>query len=136
MERTLINHPKLSVRQKTGREGPSWDPYHYDEYHITTPKGSLVLHDGLLVYAELNGERHVATGKDYNSPAWRNKFAVELTGYNFVQLQRFSDSAKARCPKGGYHDTRSERGYPGETFEVCSKCNKVTDSYFCESAVI
>ncbi|MCI0564545.1 MAG: hypothetical protein MN733_39260, partial [Nitrososphaera sp.] len=50
---TLINHPRLKVTLKSGSEGPKYDPYHYDEYTITSPKDELLVHDGFSQYIKI-----------------------------------------------------------------------------------
>lgn len=137
MRKTLINHPHLKMRMRTGSEGPRHDPYSYTEYTVETPNAEVLLHEGLAVFKEVNGERVSAKSGDYDAAhAFFDCDLVKHTGFTLAQLERISRNAKSRCRKGGYHDTYSESGYPGEEFEVCTKCGEVVDSYFNESAIL
>lgn len=138
MEHTLISHPRLHVREKTGSEGPSYDPYGFTELHVHTADNiDVVLHEGLAMYFLLNGLRTNIVGADYDNPKdIFDKVLLDVTGFTEAQLRRFHRKASSRCPEGGYHDTESVRGYPGESLEICCKCGKVVDSYFNEGAII
>lgn len=137
MQHQMINHPRLSVLQVTGSEGPNYDPYHYEKYYIKTPKGCIVIHIGLAVFVKIGSQRVDARGKDYNNAfAWVDRWLLEEVGFTLKQLNRIAEKAKARCPMGGYHDVSEKHGYPGESLFICGKCNKVVDTYFCEGAVI
>jgi hypothetical protein len=132
METTMINTPKLVVLVKTGREGPRFDPYSYTEYKATMPSTSFEIHRGLAFWVRTNGGPKInITGRNYDDD---ERFVDNVfryaTGYTLRQLIRFHDSAKARCIEGGRHNTISMGGYCGETFDVCTKCNRVVDSFF------
>ena len=132
MEQVLINHPKLYVHLTTGTEGPKHDPYGYQEYAITTPNGVTVLHEGLGVWISFRGEMlSTPHGEHYI----RKHMFPALTGYTVEQIERIHRRLKDRCLNCGSRDFRSESGYPGETFDVCSDCGHVVNVYFDRRAI-
>lgn len=134
MEHTLIRHKNLTVREKTGREGPRHDPYSYTELHVNADDVDIVFHDGLSVFILVAGFRTNIYGEQYKELF--DAVLLDATGFTESQLRRFHRKASSRCPMGGYHDVVDVRGYPGESMSICNKCDKVVDSYFCEGAVI
>lgn len=138
---TLINHPKLHVDLVRGAEGPTHDPYSYEEISVRVPGCEVMIHTGLACFIELNGEKFdipiVKSVVDYdkNFAATAEFVLVSKIGYTREQLERMSRKAKSRCPKGGTHDIVSESGYPGEHFDVCLKCDRIVNNYFNSSAV-
>lgn len=137
MYQPLINHPKMRVSKATGIEGPHYDPYSYEEVTLITPSHEIVIHIGLAVWVDVNKLRIDALGENYDNPhKWADGIIQQYTGYTLTQLQRFHDKAASKCRMGGYHEAYSVRGYPGESFDVCTKCAKTVNYYFCESAII
>lgn len=136
MQQTMINHPKLKVRQSTGREGPAYDPYGYVEYEVETPEGVVVVHDGLDRFALIGDQKIRPKGDDWENAKWTSRVLREYTGYSLEQIERIHNRLTSRCSKGGYHDTDYYDGYPGEEFEVCRKCGKTIRSTFNINAVL
>jgi len=136
MQKTLLSHPKLHATITTGREGPHFDPYGYTEFCITTDKDKILLHEGLGIFAIVNGEKIEARNEDYENSYWLDSILKEHTGYTTHQILRFSRKMKSKCPEGGTHETISVSGYPGETLYKCVKCNKIVDGSFDISAVM
>lgn len=139
MHEVLINHPKLQFEHRTGSEGPRHDPYHYDEWHVTTPKGEVVLHEGLGTWLKVNG-KELEHDRRFSYNDWerylRETAFPIYTGYPLGQLQRLAHRIKSRCRECGSRDFRSEAGYPGEYFDVCEKCGHIQGGYFNESEVM
>ena len=140
MKTTLFDHPRLTVRLKTGTEGPTHDPYSYEELTVITPRGKVVLHEGLSVWLKHND---VKVDQPLNTPyeeyeRWiREDVFKAVTGYSREQIARIARRLKERCPyckvnSGRHH----EPGFPGEHFEVCDNCNKIVGGYFNESEII
>ena len=137
MQHTILNHPKIRVTRRTGEEGPHHDPYHYDEITVDNGSCEIMIHSGLAQYVQVNGYVFDAsTHGHYNDDDWMTSFVEEITSYKLTDLIKWGEKAKERCREGGYHDTHSVDGYPGEHFEVCGKCGRVVDGYFNESAVM
>lgn len=134
MEHTLIRHERLTVREKIGHEGPRHDPYGYTELHVKTEDVDVVLHEGLMLYMILGGVKTMFKEDEYKEQF--EKVLVDVTGFTEKQLRRFHDRASSRCPEGGYHDTESVDGYPGESLCICCKCGNVVGSYFSIDAVM
>ena len=138
MELTMIAHPRLQVRAKTGAEGPRHDPYSFREYHVTIPHGCVVLHEGLGTWLTFNRHRiEPPKGLSWEKQeTWlRTDGFRELVGYSIEQLERMHRKLNARCPKCSGKQFHTESGYPGETFEVCDCCNHIMQSYFNRSAI-
>lgn len=133
MQTTMINTPNLKVSLSTGTEGPSYDPYSYDELTAETPKGTLVVHLGLAEWSEFNGIRF----EHYNEGDWADAALVAHTGYTWRQLERFASRKNQYCPATANHrhNPYSMAGFPGETFEVCAACGQMLNSYFSRSAI-
>lgn len=137
MESTLINTPKLVVTVRTGQEGPKHDPYSFVEYEAEMPTTSLEAHLGLGFWVRTNGGPKInITGWNYDrDEQFLNDLFRHATGYTIRQLIRFRDAAKSRCTAGGRHNTIPMNGFPGESFEVCTKCNRVVDSFFDHASI-
>lgn len=137
MQHTILNHPKIKVDRRTGEEGPVHDPYHYDEITVDNGVCKIMIHSGLAQYVQVNG--HVfdaAVHGHYDDDDWMSSFVEEITGYRLTNLIKWGEKAKNRCRMGGYHDTYSVRGHPGETFLVCKRCGEYADCFFSESAIM
>lgn len=44
--------PRLTMTKRTGTEGLSYDPYHFEEFTITTCDRVIVVHTGLSEWAK------------------------------------------------------------------------------------
>lgn len=137
-----LNHPRLSVTRRNGREGPSHDPYAFEEIRIDNGTHAMTIHVGLAIWIEIDDdEREFVPSAYYDEPdAWLEEHAQMCFGWSLKQIARFEqralDSRWRGCEKGGRHVTTTKDGFPGETFDVCERCNKIVDSQFFESAVI
>ena len=130
MEQLLFKHPRLSVRIKTGNEGPGWDPYSYTEYHVHTPRGKTVLHEGLGDWMTFDGEKY----EDVFHENLRKVF-TRMIGFSVEQLERIARKLNSKCRKCGGREFDCESGYPGETFEICHTCGHIQSSRFSRSAI-
>jgi hypothetical protein len=134
----MIDHPSLRVVKDTGIEGPRHDPYSWQSYTVTTPRGVTRLRTGI-------GVSVTHDGKDVDPPKnlrWTEaesylitKVFPELCGYTLKQLERIYVRRMARC-KCGCKDTKEVDGYPGETITVCCQCGTVRDTSFNINAVM
>lgn len=137
MQTIAINHPKLRIRVLTGSEGPEHDPYSYEEFHITTPKGTTILHFGLGTWATHNKAQVKILGcTDSEGVKFlREDFLREITGYTLPQIERIARKRAERCRCCSGRIFEDVPGYPGEHFRMCSYCGEITDTYFCISEV-
>lgn len=139
MRQKLLSHPRLTVERRTGAEGPRNDPYSFEEYDVRTDQATVVLHQGLGCWIQVNGSERECFYGDRETTESQQAFA-RASGWTVQQIERIvrrASEAKWRCcPAGGHHETHSVDGYPGESLEVCVKCGKVVDSDFSESAVM
>jgi hypothetical protein len=137
MQTTLISHPRLNVRIKTGTEGPAHDPYAYEETTITSPKGKLTLHFGLSTWAVHN--RIPLTFRNFTEEQevifLKEELPRQHCGYTVNQLLRIARRRLERCRKCGSPHYEFARGYPGERLTVCTTCGEVLDSYFCRTEI-
>jgi hypothetical protein len=121
---------RIDIRR--GSEGPRHDPYGYIEVTIDGRNGPVTYHGGLGEWTRAGGNiiEH--------DPAARDAFE-QATGLTPEQAQRtaFRQTDRVirkhlrRC--GG--QLGSSSGFPGETFDICSKCHAILDYHFNESAV-
>lgn len=150
MNTTLFSHPKLTVRMRTGSEGPRHDPYSFMDLVIETPERTVVVHEGFVCSIKCDGSeieppryllRLKYTGKikldviEKVEQAWRDETVEQLTGWTLAQIGRINSKLRSRC-RCGSRTFSSTPGYPGETFVVCDSCGRIHDSIFCESEII
>lgn len=109
----------------TGSEGPSHDPYSYDE---TSFKGWTV-HLGLVEWVQRGAHKKLYL------PDVRAYFKA-MTGYTPEELRAFHGKLRGRCRECGSKRFAWHAGYPGETIMQCLKCGKVSAECYDESAVI
>jgi hypothetical protein len=128
----------LAMRQ--GWEGPRHDPYGYTDFVWVDTGGHarVVYHQGgLAEWCEVRDLTGVLGEVQLDYATGGN--AVDLfrcyTGLTPVQAVRAWYKRRARC-KCGWRQFRWERGYPGETLQVCTRCGNVVDTDFDESAII
>jgi hypothetical protein len=131
-----IRHPALTVSTREGTEGPKWDPYSYCEVTVKTPKGTLVVHQGLAEWVKLDG-------KEIHAKHIRpNDLPLLVCDFTRSQLQRISGRRyEARmkalwreCPTR-HRNVTSGSGYPGEYITACEDCGAVLDYSFNLGAV-
>lgn len=115
----------LSVR--SGSEGPSHDPYAYEEFTLKLTNGSkVIVHAGLDEWVSKDGRKERGLDK-----------VEELTGLSLPALARLARKVEERPYRlhrkhGGYKEVA---GFPGESLCIC-KCGEVIDVDFDESAII
>ena len=137
---TKRNKPMVEVRKfstRDGSKGPAFDSYVYREVkcdfkNSNMPKAvELIFHSGLISYLEADG---VMITADENLAVELFERRVGISPYKVDEA--LVNMRSRKCPKCGCRRTKCERGYPGETFEVCAKCGEVRDTFFRLSAVI
>lgn len=139
MQEDMISHPRLSVRRRTGSEGPSHDPYAFEELEVFTPNGVTIFHMGLGVWLKYNGHllEPPLTVPPNKTEEWLSDIKFRAcTGYSLIQLERIARKLKERCRKCGGKDRHHERGMPGEHLAVCDNCGNIVGGYFSESEII
>lgn len=126
--------PEREITIYRGAEGPSFDPYSYEEIEVKRQGyRTVTLHQGLGTWLRYDKERIDMNGRNLE------RRAVDIfEGYLGCSLEAF-ERAKghiaSRCWKCDGHAHHEISGYPGETFTVCQN-GHVMDSYFNESAII
>jgi hypothetical protein len=134
-----------SVKIKHGAEGPSHDPYSYDEITVLRDNGNVTkLHEGLGVWLEHNGRRVdiCATSSDLRGVDLGRAMYLEymrvfevLSGISPRVAERAHHYATVILPHKLHRmrcdgDVYATTGYPGESFVCCEKCNFVADYGF------
>jgi hypothetical protein len=126
-----------TVSRRTGSEGPRHDPYSFVEYRVegrlAGRRVSATYHSGLGEWTEFyrlvgNADRKFRFG---DSDA-RAVFEAHI-GVSVKALDRALEYVPRCCSKPRY---RTQRGFPGETFEVCGNCGAVAGYSFDIGAVI
>lgn len=137
MRKSLLNHQKLRVTERTTTVGPPRDP---TERHIMTISNDNAVAEIITDY----GIKFVFNGFDLGYAGTTvqliDDLLTETFGYNRKQITRIGrklveQREKYSCPMGGRHDLDWVEGYPGEHLQMCSKCHKVLDFFFCPEEV-
>lgn len=126
----------------SGTEGPSYDPYAYEEWEFTSTDGNLKveLHSGLSEYCKVE-VKSILGGwplrlKEYNESAYA--LWERMTGLSPGKLVRYSsriDGPPRKCPECGSKKRNYADGYPGETLTLCGKCNSIVHTEVNWSAI-
>ena len=100
MDQMLLNHPRLTVRVRTGSEGPEHDPYAYTKLHVVTPLSDVTLHEGLAEYLEYTVPK--GTLRIVADSKFLREFVFPvMTGYTVEQLERIHRKLRSRCRNCG-----------------------------------
>ena len=99
---------------RSGSEGPSHDPYSYDEINVETKGHDVCIHYGLAVWLEVDGKHTDYYGNEYEA----FELFKLLTGAPPADFINWYYRARSRC-SCGCRAQRSVPGYPGETLNIC-----------------
>lgn len=117
------------IRISSGSEGPSYDPYHYDDITVTRMGREVTLHLGLGCYLEVDGKVIMSEGNEFPSERIVKEFELR-TGLNPNTAMKYHQILRSRCSECGCKRTTSHFGYVGETILVCDRCgNFVSDNF-------
>jgi hypothetical protein len=131
MSQERLNFSDGCLVRNTGSEGPHHDPYAFVESTIRRGDKVVTLHEGLAVWTEVDGRRTVA------EPLYARRVFAEEGGLTPKQFERvFEKRWKRGCLEHGWRFAEYVRGYPGEEFCICGKCNSTISSSFDIGAVI
>ena len=115
-----------TFRVRTGTEGPSHDPYSYEEYILCRNGVVTKLHLGLAEFCrgEENGEEFFIKGKGAMDK-WESITNIPVKSLN--RLDNRLNGMPQRCP---YCFNSSSNyvvhgGYVGESIFTCPKCDNV-----------
>jgi hypothetical protein len=113
--------------RKSGSEGPSYDPWAYDEITFTNAaKQAFTIRVGL-------GHRVREGQGAYKvlDQAKAERWWLQKTGLTMPQTARLLERLEhpSRCHKCGSKRLHSDGGYPGETLLICSMCSSICASY-------
>jgi hypothetical protein len=120
------------VTLQHGTEGPSHDPYAYEEWHIEKNGQKIVGHFGLAEWVEVDGKMVARNGDQPLTPAI---VFQDLIGVSFKVLEKAYHRMRTTC-KCGCRITQSMAGFPGESFNVCVKCGDIVSTDFHLSEII
>lgn len=150
-------HPVVhfSMSTKHGSEGPSYDPYGYEEvfidYHYEYQGGfrggELTLHSGLGDWVKVEVESRNREGMFFHDETLCEKRPLEQdsfdelvefhTGYTLTQMRRIYrklEQSRLREHRG-HGQPEWKKGFPGESFLMCP-CGHSLNYNFNESAII
>lgn len=117
-----------NIQIQTGSEGPRHDPYGYTETTVTRSGGDVVtLHEGLGEWVEVNGKR-------FDQSCY--EIFEHVAGITPRIAERVYDRRRSTCQNCGSRDLGAKRGYPGETFYICMRCDNIVHVDFDRSAII
>lgn len=120
-----------------GTEGPSHDPYSYEELTVCKNNKTVTLHLGLAEWIEIDGKRQEAVFRNMTEYAFDPSEEFKLqTGMTVEQFERRYYSNHNTCKKCGCDTTHSVAGFPGESLNVCDNCGEVVSSDFNEREII
>lgn len=152
-----IETVRLTIRVSSGTEGHWSDPYGYTEYIVQDKQNgrTTILHLGLDEHvrrdlsetknARIRNHKRLGNVVEFPSDSLMPKYTAEelfhfFTGLTpeFIErcLFRKEKHKYQNCPNGGKHVCRESSGYPGESFDICVKCENIVNSYFHESEII
>lgn len=120
-----ISTVKFDVTHKSGREGPLYDAFHYDEWCVSFKLplrlAPVTLHEGLSTWVKI-GETFVPNIKPHDVFTY-------IFGFTTDQLQRWEHklTSKCRCGNKTFSYTST---MPNWHITRCAKCNRVIESYF------
>lgn len=132
MSSTSVNTSSGRIVIETGAEGPRHDPYGFTEITLERGDNTTTIHMGLGEWVRHNDE--LVIPNEPHDPNYVGAF-LKITGFHPGDLESWLREVQSRC-KCGSKQSYSMSGYPGETFEVCSKCGDVIASSFNELAII
>ena len=120
------------IEIKTGTEGPKHDPYGYDEITATRQDGaSVTLHEGLAFWVSIDGVKQWPDNWDEAQRVFQS-----VAGISVDAARKAHERIMTVCKKCGGKDLRSVSGMPGETLNICRRCDTVVSCDFNESAII
>jgi uncharacterized protein YerC len=129
------------LTKRHGTEGSQHDPYSYEELIFKRKELKVVLHYGLAEWIEINDQRTLRDDYSENIPLKEiniyKKFE-ESTGLSTINFERVYDRINhpKKCKKCGSKKRAFMSGFPGETFEMCGKCEHIINTHFNESAIM
>lgn len=103
-----------NYKVKSGKEGPSHDPYGYEEFTFEKDGKKYKVHYGLAQYVEIDGKRNQALGNDYDN---FEEFVEKHTGVTLNDLHDLDPRGKddyEEDPMGGIGDYIEESNPPKE----------------------
>jgi len=125
------------IYNKDGVEGPKYDPYGWVEYTLLVNGKRFVYHLGLAEWIRLPNNKRIDMTIKRNGKII-DKIFEKLTGLNFLGLEKAWERIHnpKKCKKCGSKKRKWMNGFPGETLEVCGKCDRIIYSHFDESAIM
>lgn len=125
-----ISIGKYDIAVHHGSEGPSSDPYSYVEYDLTEKKTKrrIILHLGLAEWLKVNGK--IISEFENSESVFEN-----MTKLSPDAIDEAISDKQSRCKKCGSTETKTQSGYPGETFVICANCGEHLDTHMSWSAI-
>ena len=126
------------INIETGTEGPTHDPYGWEEMTVIRSNGDeVMLHSGLSLYVDVNGQRFDSSGLD-ESASWDQAAAKfeEHAGCTPAVARNAYWRYKNTCRKCGSCEQYGQTGFPGETLWMCCNCDAVVSCDFDIGAVV
>lgn len=124
----------FQLRVKHGEEGPTYDPYSYEQWEIRRNNQVILGHFGLLEWVKIGPSKkeltRVASGDDA-VPEFE-----KLVGMSLSQLRKAYDHIHHSCKRCGCRRTRTVHGYPGEYLNICVRCDNVVSADFNKSEIL
>ncbi len=125
------------VNLRSGSEGPSFDPYHFDEITVDRPNGDVVtIHQGLAEWCKVERGGRTVFEVEGGGPS-RTLFEAYV-GCSPSIVERAYHSLPGRRMKAHACRPRSfldVGGFPGESLTICNHCGEVVDYSFDRGAV-
>lgn len=122
------------LRMAHANEGPAHDLYSVIEREVTRNGRTVMLHEGLVDFIRVNEDARMYEQDTLNGNV-REAF-FNLTGLTVERFDRAYDRIHNTCPLCGNRRLESHAGYPGESFNVCTRCDHVVSTDFSLDAVM
>ena len=118
------------ISMKNGVDGPPWDPYGYVEYTFTG-KCEVTLHLGLAEWIRVDGFE-----LEVPNPTAAFETLTDLTIDRCQKIYDRLHGPQKSCRNCHGKAFDWKQGFPGESLQICTKCQTIVHCAFNESEVM
>jgi hypothetical protein len=120
-----ISTVKFDINHTSGKEGPLYDPFPYDEWCVSFKSplrlSSVTLHEGLSTWIKI-GETFIPNIKPIDAFTY-------IFGFTTDQLRRWEHRLTSKCPSCQCKSFSYTSDAPHWHVTRCTNCNRVIESY-------
>lgn len=125
------------ISKRTGTEGPSYDPYHYDEITVERGFNKITYHSGLQAFVIVEDIGSNPIKIETSNKEKINEIFVQNIGHELDDILKALHKIKSlkKCRQCGSKKLESMGGFAGESFTMCHN-GHVIDYDFNINAII